>query len=220
LAQAVDLVVYSAKNLSPHVATLGPKDRMYLPNGVCVSHFLRGRDEEPQAYRKIPRPIAIYVGAMDVWFDFELVNQAVERLPHVSFVLLGPATLAMQRLNPRPNLHLLGSVGYADLPGYLHSANVGIIPFDVKNHGELVHSINPLKMYEYLASGLPVVAIEWDELRALGPPATLCRSKDEFIQAIAEAASLPYDRESGIRFAQEHDWSVARRLLEERLLGG
>jgi glycosyltransferase involved in cell wall biosynthesis len=217
LAAEVDLVAFSAKNLASYVASLGPKDGIYLPNGVRVDHFMHGPKDLPTRYQSMPRPIAVYVGAMDAWFDFALVNEAAERLPQVSFVLLGPAETARQRLTPRANLHLLGSVPYAALPAYLHNADVGLIPFDVKNHGELVNSINPLKMYEYMACGLPVVAVEWEELRSLGSPARLCRSADEFIQAIAESVSMHYDRSRSIRFAQDHDWGVALRMLLERL---
>jgi glycosyltransferase involved in cell wall biosynthesis len=154
---------------------------------------------------------------MEQWFDFALVSRATERLSDVSFVLIGPNRLATERLPPRPNLHLLGSRPFAELPAYLHNADVGIIPFDVKNCGELVHSINPLKMYEYMACGLPVVAVAWDELQHLQSPARLCDTTEEFIRAIADAVSQPYDRNSSVRFAREHDWSASYRMLQEYL---
>jgi glycosyltransferase involved in cell wall biosynthesis len=219
LARSVDAVAYTARSLEDHVRGLEPKSAFLLPNGVDADHFIHGSRELPEEYRKTSKPIALYVGAMDVWFDFALVEKAARRLPRVSFVLIGPKHLAAERLPQLPNLHLLGSRPFAALPPYLHQADVGIIPFDVVNCGNLVHGINPLKMYEYMACGLPVVATQWDELRRLDSPAQLCATAEEFIAAIANAVAHPYDRESSIRFARAHDWNASFRLLHERLFG-
>ncbi len=56
--------------------------------------------------------------------------------------------------------------------------------FVVTNHPELVHSINPLKLYEYLACGLSVVSVRWDEIKELDSIASLCNTKEEFLEAI------------------------------------
>lgn len=217
LVRSVDAVAYAARSLSDHVQAMHPKRAFFLPNGVQAEHFIHGSRALPEEYQNIPRPIAIYVGAMDVWFDFALVEKAARRLPEVSFVLIGPNQLARARLPQLPNLHLLGSRPFVALPRYLHNADVGIIPFDVVNSGELVHGINPLKIYEYMACGLPVVAVEWEELRRLASPAHLCTGAEEFIEAIANAAARPYDRDSGIRFARAHDWKASFQVLCKQL---
>ncbi len=205
LATSVDTVVYPASQLRRHVEELGARRSLYLPNGVDFAHFepLRRKPRELEAY---PTPIAIYVGSMDEWFDFTLMDAAVAQFPHVSFVLIGPDQLAQRRLRPAPNLHLLGRRPYSELPAYLQHAQVGLIPFDVAGHAELVHSVNPLKLHEYLAAGLPVVATEWDELVALGSPARLCRSREEFIAAVARAVSEPGDRKLYQDYARGDRW--------------
>ena len=205
LATSVDSVVYSARNLRGHVEELGAKQSLHLPNGVDFPHFQRPRPI-PADLEAYPKPIAIYVGSMDVWFDFTLMDAMVAQLPHVSFVLIGPHHLAQRRLRPAPNLHLLGRRPYSELPAYLQHADVGLIPFDVAAHAELVHTVNPLKLHEYLAAGLPVVATEWDELVALGSPARLCRSRDEFIAAVDLAVSEPADRKLHQDYARGDGW--------------
>ncbi|MDL1889577.1 glycosyltransferase family 1 protein [Nitrospirales bacterium NOB] len=208
LARSVDHVVYSARSLDGYVKTLEPRSMAYLPNAVNYAHFAEGDRTVPPEYATIPCPIAIYVGAMDVWFDYRLLDEAAARLPKVSFVLIGPDGLARQRLRGRANLHLLGPRPYGELPRYLHHADVGLIPFDAVHHAELVRSIHPLKLYEYAACGLPVVAVEWEELTYLDSPARLCCGTEAFVSAIEEAISHRPEEAKLQTYAASHDWGV------------
>ena len=221
IAQRADLTIYTARNLESHVRSLQPRHCEYFPNGVNFLHFNNGSRELPQEYRNIKKPIVIYVGVMDVWFDYELIIQAARQLPSVSFVLIGPDKLARQRLRQSPNLFLLGPRSYQDLPGYLHNADLGIIPFDVVNHGKLIHAVHPLKLYEYTACGLPVVSTMWDEMSVLQSPAVLCPTNQEFIQAIERMLNNPGNQDNYIEFARQYDWDtlVERlfRMVEDRL---
>jgi glycosyltransferase involved in cell wall biosynthesis len=206
VARWANLIVYTARSLEGHVKDMAPKRMAYLPNGVNYTHFSDGVHAVPAEYRDIPRPIALYVGAMDIWFDYRLMDEVASRLPAVSFVFIGPHELARQRLRQRPNVHLLGRRSYEDLPPYMRHADVGLIPFDVANHEKLVRSIHPLKLYEYLASGLPVVAVEWEELTYLDSPALLCNGSDGFVLAVERAIAEPPDKTALQRYAALHDW--------------
>lgn len=217
VARRVDLVAYTALSLKGYVESMGPRAAMHLPNGVDVAHFAGSDRTPPPELAALPRPLAAYVGAMEAWFDFELIQAAAEQLPHISFVLIGPDHLARQRLRPRPNLHLLGRRSYGDLPAYLQHADVGLIPFDVAGHADLVQTIHPLKLYEYVASGLPVVAMEWEELRALGSPAALCTTREGFIAAIEASVRMPRDRNAYRRFTEPADWGARVAALLARL---
>lgn len=217
VAGRVDLVAYTALHLREYVESLGPRDVLHLPNGVNLDHFANGDRTPSPEFAALRRPIAIYVGAMDEWFDFNLVQAAAERLPEVSFVLIGPDRLARQRLRPLRNLHLLGRRPYANLPAYLHHADVGLIPFDIVGHEHLVRSVHPLKLYEYLACGLPVVATEWEELRALHSPAVLSATREGFIHAIETAVRAPRDPDRYLRFTEGADWRVRVAALLARL---
>jgi hypothetical protein len=71
----------------------------------------------------------------------------------------------------------------------------------------LVQSIHPLKLYEYFACGLPVVASYWNELASLNSPARLCRGVNDFVTAIERALAEPPDKPALQRYAARHDWT-------------
>ena len=143
------------------------------------------------------------------------VGGLVAHLPEVSFVLVGPDDRARNMLRPAKNLFLLGARPYGQLPGYLQHAAVGLIPFDVVNHRDLVRSIHPLKLYEYLASGLPVVAVEWEELHHLRSPAVLTNGREHFVAAIREAIARPPEPSVLQSYAANKDWSrIVQRMID------
>lgn len=209
LIKRVDLVVCSAKTLVDSVKNEALRVE-YLPNGVPLAHFTKP-GALPVEFQKIPKPIAIYVGAIDYWFDFDLVQNLAQELPEISFVLIGPV-----KNNPFQeikNIHVLGPRVYSEVPNYLQFADVGLIPFDVKNYPDLIHSVNPLKLYEYMASGLPVVATRWQELENIGSPAFLCRTAQEFKTHLLQALKNPNPKLYR-SYAETLDWSSkAKKLL-------
>ncbi|MFQ5654679.1 MAG: glycosyltransferase [Planctomycetota bacterium] len=217
VASRVDLLAYTASTLAGHAEALKPKDRLHLPNGVDFAHFAAAPREAPAEYREIPRPIAVYAGSLDHWFDYELLEGGAESLRDVSFVLIGPTGRVPPRLRRQANVHLLGPRPYRRLPAYLRHADVDIIPFDASGQADLVASVNPLKLYEYLACGLPVVAARWEELQRLGSPARLYRGREEFVECLRAALRDPGPPEERIAFARGHDWGQRVRALLQAL---
>ncbi|PEJ09291.1 GumK N-terminal domain-containing glycosyltransferase [Bacillus wiedmannii] len=216
LSQSVDRVLYTAHTLENHVNSLKPKDTLYFPNGVNLAHFLE-KKEQPVEYKSIDKPIIVYVGAIEEWFDFNLFNEMAKRMPDFAFVVIGPDKLAKQHINEIENVHILGRRSYDQLPAYLQHANVGIIPFNVKEYAGLLDYVNPLKLYEYMVSGIPVVSSKWKELELINSPAQLAENLDQFIDAIKEAAR-DMDKEKYISFAKQHSWtSRVDNLLAEVL---
>jgi glycosyltransferase involved in cell wall biosynthesis len=205
IAKRVDLTVYTASGLLPHVKALGPRRSEQMLNGVDLARFANATDE-PLDIQSIPAPRAVYVGAIDDWFDFDLIAELSSMLGDVSFVLIGPDHVARKRLPTRDNLHLLGARPTSTVPAYLQHADVGLIPFDVAGYPDLVNSVQPLKLFEYLASGLPVVAARWAELERLASPAALYNTSGEAAERIRKAIDEPPSRDVGIRWVQGAGW--------------
>ena len=154
-----------------------------LRNGVEHSHF-RGDFPRPQEYAKIDGPIAIYIGAIEDWFDVGWVEALAKWRKDIFIVLIGRVGKDLSRIRRFRNVKILGPKPYGSIPSYLAHADCGIIPFQ---RIPLVESVSPIKMMEFFASGLPVVSASWKELENLRSPAFLAHSKDEFVSLIETA---------------------------------
>ncbi|MBI4024887.1 MAG: glycosyltransferase [Verrucomicrobia bacterium] len=173
-----DLVITSARTLEDRVRSIrGNQPLCTIRNGVDVSFW--GRDcAPPSEYARIPPPRAVYVGALDEWFDTTLLFQAARALPRVSFVLIGQRRCGGAREESPPNLHWLGTRTRTETRACLRHAHVGIIPF---KRNDLIDCVCPLKLYEYMACGLPVVSTRWDEIERMNSPARLAVETEEWI---------------------------------------
>ena len=136
-----------------------------------------------------------YYGAISEWFDQELVEHAAKTLSHCSFVLIGgnDAGVGLARIEKLPNVRLLGEKPYAELPKYLHAFDVCIIPFKL---GKLMEATNPVKFYEYISAGKPVVSVMLPELFPYREHLYLADSKEDFVAKISLALQ---ERDAGAR---------------------
>jgi glycosyltransferase involved in cell wall biosynthesis len=216
LARAADAVIYTSEVLEPYVAALGARSQIFVPSGVDFSHFATAQSE-PEDIAHLPRPRAIYVGTIAEWFDAELLGVAAERLPQISFVLIGPLIGNAPAIPRLPNVHFLGPRSYAGIPGYLQHSDVGLIPFRRDAFVNFVEAINPLKLYEYMAAGLPVVSLGIAPLKNLDSPAVLCSDPKEFTDAIERLSTAPKPVASLRAFASNCDWSQRFAALDEHL---
>ena len=217
LIRKVDVTLYSARELEADVRAAGARRVVHLPNGIDFSHFADGDRTRPAEYEDFDGPIAVYVGEIAEWFDFATLDRLTVSMPDVEFVLIGPDEQAQRHLTARDNLHILGRRPFGDVPRYLHNADVGLIPFDVDGHPDLVHAVHPFKLYEYMACGLPVVATRWQELERIGSPALLVDDADGFADAIRLALSPADGRTARIAYARAADWSGRVEALTAEL---
>jgi len=148
-----------------------------------------------------------YYGALEDWFDADLVADLAERNPGWRFVLVGRVvSVDASRLARLPNVSLPGEQPYPLIPGWLHQFDVALIPF---KRTPLTEATNPVKAYEMLAAGKPIVSVPIPEMVALGPLVRLAGTVEEFEREIIaalrpEAADVIEARRA---FAREHTWA-------------
>jgi glycosyltransferase involved in cell wall biosynthesis len=218
LANKVDWVIYTAKSLKSFAENLKPDGTFFLPNGVDSRQIMIENPPPPPEFEHLSAPIAIYIGSIEYWFDFDLINQLTEKMESVEFVFIGPLSKSnVSKFIQRPNVHLLGSREYEEIGKYLYHADIALIPFNKGDYPELINAINPLKLYEYFAAGLPVVATRWRELEMLNSPAILCDTQIEFIQAIQNCLREATNKSRLVQFALEYDWSRIFERLQEKI---
>jgi putative glycosyltransferase len=206
IANQVDCVVYSAKSLEDYIHEMNPRKACYLPNGVDFSHFQEDITILPKEYEEIPKPRVIYVGAMKEWFDSATVKFLAQSLPKVSFVCIGDDEYVIDKDNSIKNIYFLGRKKYKDIPIYIRNSDVGLIPFDLQGNQNLIAHINPLKLYEYMACGLPVVSSSWRALELLQTPAKLYHTREEALSLLRNALQEPPNPQRYIDYAAQNTW--------------
>ena len=160
--------------------------------------------------RDLPRPILGYIGAIHQHIDFELLRDLARAFPHGSLVLAGPQVTDPGILAKEPNVRLLPARPHAALPALVAAFDVGLIPY---RRSAYTNTVNPTKLYEYLAMGAPVVSTDLPEVVALQLPRFAVRTacdRQEFIACVHEALALdqPADRGRRRALALQRDWAV------------
>jgi glycosyltransferase involved in cell wall biosynthesis len=183
-----------------------------LPNGV-PAFFLNGVRSESDPIDNIPRPRIGYLGNVFSMLEFDLLESLFQKRTDWHFVLVGPIQddKLVRGLRRLPNVHFLGTRPHEALPGVLGRFDVGLIPITINGFTEW---LSPLKLFEYLGAGIPVVSTsfrELDEFRSLIE--LVPNDAGSFESAIQ--ATLTQDRDRLRKRltseARHHTWDVINR---------
>lgn len=216
-ARRADLVIASAPVLVERMRALS-NNVLYAPNVADTRLFataLEAGAADP-ALAAIPSPRIVFVGAIAAKkLDFELLEGLAAARPEWSFALVGPIGLGepdtdVSRLLEAPNIHLLGARTQQQLPAVLRGADVGLIPY---RNSRLTASIFPMKVYEYLAAGLPIVATGLPALAGVDG-VELVQGRDETLAAIERALEAGAEPRRRARSADALGHSYEARLAE------
>jgi glycosyltransferase involved in cell wall biosynthesis len=199
-------------------------DAILCPNGVDMEHF--APPESPsvppdiQAIVSQGRPIIGYYGALAEWFDFELLRYAASALTDYNFVLLGPdydgLTIQKSGIDQVPNIFWLGQKRYSELPAYLAAFSVATIPFRVT---EALQAVSPIKLFEYMAGGRPIVTTDLVECRKY-PVVLIARNQAEWVARLKEAVDLSKDPSyltSVRQTAEQNTWTARATTVIDAL---
>ncbi|MFN0054082.1 MAG: glycosyltransferase [Planctomycetales bacterium] len=215
LMRRADGVIVSAEELRKSKSQFNPKTVM-VAHGVDFDHFRMALDDAtviPEEVRDLPRPVLGFFGLIADFVDLELIGQIAKRFPQGTVVMLGNPTTDTSCLEGVPNVRLLGRKPYADLPAYCKAFDVALMPFKIN---QLMINANPLKMREYIAAGLPVVATPLPEVAKLG----LCRlatSVDDYVREINAALEDPGPSRARSETMRSEGWMSRVDLIAQHL---
>lgn len=216
------LVVATADKLYDNVRKMnGAAEAVLIPNGAECGRFLPESVTDDREYLSWLRPDSIhagYYGALASWVDYDLLAELAED-ERIQIILIGiehDDSLAKSGLTERENVRYFGRKEYASLAGYVHYFDVCIIPFLVN---EITMATSPVKLFEYMAMGKPVVTTELPECRKYNVVKT-AGTKEEFKKAVYECYEQREKNEikEGLReCAWENDWSARAEELKRQL---
>ncbi len=155
------------------------------------------------------RKIIGYYGAIAEWFDLELVKNLALAEPNALILLIGNDTINASHISKAiPNIIFIGEVSYNRLPFYLYAFDVCLLPFKIS---PLTLATNPVKIYEYLASGKPVVSVDLPEISQFENLVHRAKTSDEFISLVSTClkSSSPEENQTELRkqFACKQTWN-------------
>ncbi len=214
LCRRADSVIVCSRSLYESRQALS-RDIHLIPNGVDAAHYRCVLDEQgplPEACRNWPRPVFGYTGSIHAdRVDVKLLEAMTaamkgQNIPG-TIVLIGPVMLPAEQqrqLEGTGRVIFTGPMAYRDLPQYMRAFDVCIVPHCMT---AFVESLNPIKLWEYLAAGKPIVSTDVAGFRDYPALVRMARTADEFLTQCG-AAVLEGNTKSALRRAEaaKHSW--------------
>jgi glycosyltransferase involved in cell wall biosynthesis len=189
LIEKCDVVIASAKRLADKKSRNG-KDIIVVRHGVDHKHFAQALSLSPKDWpadiKVIKRPVVGFYGEINHWLDLNMLAEAARKKPEWSFVLIGRIGVEVGNikfLTELTNVHYLGQKKFEELPAYCAAFDCALIPMKIN---ELTLNVNPLKLREYLAAGVPVVSSPLPEVLAYGDGVRFATTSEELVKAVEE----------------------------------
>jgi glycosyltransferase involved in cell wall biosynthesis len=203
MLEIADLVLVTASTM---LATKVPASGaiQHLPQGVNYEHFAAEGPVDP-AVAALPHPRLGFSGTIEPRLDLPILGALADRFPEGSVILVGEPRMSLGALGERRNVVVLPRREYRDLPATLRGFDVGLIPYTLS---DWTRAVDPLKLLEYLAAGLPVVSTPLPEVLRHAPP-VLIGGEDgagfaaATVDAVRQGAS---EAEARRRYAARHAW--------------
>jgi len=216
IAQA-DLVTVSAALL--YQKWCAHNQRCVLVRNAVDFAFFRQHCFTNDVLSGLAGPVIGYYGALAEWLDYPLLAALADRRPEWNFILVGDIFVDdLAGLEHKPNVQLLGHKPYSYMPLYLDHFDACLIPFSLSN---VTHAVDPVKFYEYISAGKPVISTPLAEMRIYKDLLYFATGVDEFIEqierALVERDPALYKRR--VEFARANDWKDRFNSMQRAIVG-
>ena len=213
LIKTCDQVIVHSPGLMERKGYLNKKTAL-IPNGVDFESYTK-HYPEPEDLANIPRPRIGYIGVIKKQLNLELLVDFAMANPSLSVVMVGPVQanhgieLQLDQLQALENVYFLGMKPLNQLPAYSRHLDVGLLPYQVNDYTNCIY---PLKLHEYLASGIPVVstpierALQYTDVVSIASDAPgLGLAVQRELDSLNNGNSLVGKRQ---KLASQHDWAI------------
>jgi len=208
-AQKADIIFVTADGLFKEMKEIN-KDTFISSNGTDVALFSKASNNHmsvPEEMREIPHPILGFTGAISDWVDLDLIKYTAEQLPKYSIVLIGPLWKRsfFSCLRRSRNIYHIDEVPQDVLPMFLAHFDVCLNPLRLNS---LTETLNPLKVYDYLAAGKPIVSTNIPEVRKIEKYIYISRSYEQFVALTKKALKEDSKRKrlERMKCANKYSW--------------
>jgi len=184
LAKKADMVFATAKPLCTRLQTVNSKAK-FIPNGANFERFFAASrpQPKPEDFPEGDGPVFCFVGALQQCIEYGFIEYAAKARPEWRFVFLGRqvAGVNLSALQALPNCHFLGLRPNEQLPRYIAQCDACLNLFD---RSDLSRDVSPLKFFEYLATGKPIVSTpQPEQILQFADDIHIAASKEEFLAA-------------------------------------
>lgn len=190
-----------------------------IPNGVDPDEWLAPATQPPACTTDAGGPLLVYAGTLDARLDVEALLELALGMPDARLVLVGPLLDGphLEPLRAVSNIHIRPPLDRTEVIALIRSANVGLVPH---RDNALTRAMSPLKLFEYLAAGLPVAASDLPPMRDIDPSVSLVRAGGSYLPAVVGALKRGRaDEDARSAFIAEHSWRARHDSLLDLALG-
>ena len=220
LVKESDMVICTSKALYDEKSKIND-NTFFVPNAADLSHSSKALDNDTAVHpllKNIAKPIIGYFGSVERRIDYDIIKGVVAANPDKSFVFAGPVINEHipEWLFNTPNIYLLGQIPYDEMPGMLKGFDIAIIPF---KKDEVSTTIFPLKLFEYLGAGKPVILTDFNpDLKDYTHGAVeVCSNAKSFTKAINAILKNDGPEQQALRLkvAQENTWQIRSKEIAD-----
>jgi len=188
-----------------------------VPNGADIEFFLSTQNDDiliDNQIKKFDSPVIGYIGSVFDWLNKPWIKKAAEKYRDWNFVFIGPIETDILELENIQNIHFFGPREYKSLPKYLKGFSVATIPFIFN---KVTLRASPIKFYEYLASGIPIVSSNLPDLKFFKNFAFLVDDYDSYEKALYDAVHNDNSdfKKKRMQISKKYSWDSRFKIIDQ-----
>ncbi|OGX05441.1 MAG: hypothetical protein A3G87_08465, partial [Omnitrophica bacterium RIFCSPLOWO2_12_FULL_50_11] len=219
LINACSHVLCSSNNLRDKlIARAGHSEKYSIVHNAFEPSAFAGTSGDDEARKKEGRYVLCYVGTISSWLDFEALIEIVNAFPSVEIHLMGPVESLGIPLPQHVRIKYLGAVQHGEIQSRISGFDALMMPFQVT---ELIQSVDPVKLYEYVFFNKPIVSVRYPEIERFSGFVDFYTDHEELISILdrylADGFRKKYSDDDRLKFIASNTWSDRVNRIEKIL---